>query len=78
MAERHLRIETRNGKLWVRNLTREPGMVNGHSVKANRQFRVTLPTTIELADTVTLHLVCEGSPLTDGPQMEESHGEEEE
>ena len=73
VAERHLCLERRKKKLWVRNLTREPVRVNGHELKARRRRHVTLPTTIALGDTASLHLFAEGSSTADEPLLEESN-----
>jgi len=76
VAERHVCIERRKKKLWLRNLTREPVRINGHELKAKRRRPVTLPTTIELGDTARLHLFAEGSSADDEPFLEESNEQE--
>ncbi len=75
ISDRHLRLYQKAGRLMLQNLHTKPITIGGLSVERKAKRAVVLPSTIELAENVRLHLFTRGPDNQIAGERSVNHGQ---
>lgn len=77
VADRHLRLDGKQGGLWLKNLSAKPAAVNGIPWPPGKSARLPLPSVVTLSEAVTIHIALQKTPAMTAPGKEAvSHDEQ--